>query len=191
MDGSRIKKYEARQLFPWAVVALSLLFLGVQLFVFGGDGVASPKTPGEVRAAQEKLRALAAARQALARPGPVNLTAIPDRDYAAGDPATLVVEAALPADVEDLESYSPTSLYEVTPAEVEVLPILKGIVQTRDASGQLRLRAAYPRRIVSAGESVAGYLVQQITVESVTLSKNGKVSMQQVANSRLTRRQGE
>lgn len=195
MNGSRIKKHDARRLFTWASVAVSLLLLGVQLFAFGGNDASNGRTPSEVRTAQEKLRALDEARQARARLGTVNLAAIPERDYAAIDPATLAAEAAASTDAEDMESFSATApvAAETAPAVavVEVLPVLKGIVQTRGANGQTRLQAAYPHRIVAEGESVEGYRVEQITVESVTLSRNGKTILQQIAAEQMTRRRGE
>jgi hypothetical protein len=194
MDGSRITKYDARQLFTWAAVTVFFLLLGVQFLVFGGKDAASGRTPNEVRTAQEKLRALDAARQALARLGTINLAAIPERNYAATNPATLAAEAAASAEAEEMESFSVAPVAAATVpavAVVEVVPVLKGIVQSRGANGQIRLRAAYPHRIVAEGESVAGYRVEQITVESVTLNRNGKTIVQQIAAGQMTRRRGE
>lgn len=192
MNEARISKYDPRQLFTWASVALLLLLLGVQFFAFSGGSIVSSRLPPEVRTAREKVRAVDEARQALARRGTGQRIDIPDRDYAAIDPAILATaaaaEAAAAAETDDLESY-------VAPAPIEVAPVviaspapeLKGIVQTRDASGQVRLRASYPRRIVTEGESVSGYLVEKITLSSVTLTRDGKTIVQQVANNRLLR----
>lgn len=191
MTKARISKYDPRQLFTWASVALLLLLLGVQFFAFSGESVVSSRLPPEVRTAREKVRAVDEARQALARRGTAQHIDIPDRDYAAIDPAILATAATAEATAtaaDDLGSDSLSTPVEAAPATIgSPAPELKGIVQTRDASGQVRLRASYPRRIVTEGESVGGYLVKEITLSSVTLTRDGKTIVQQVANNRLLR----
>lgn len=188
MDGSRLTKYDARQLFTWASVGGFLLLLGIQFFAFS-DGEIIGRAPAEVRTAREKLRAVDEARQAFARLDTVDLAVIPVRDYAAIDPKTIAAAADESEDVEEMESYDLVPEVVAAPAEiVPPPPVLKGILQSRDASGQVTLRASYPQRIVVEGESIAGYLVQQITVERVTLAKNGETIVQQVAESHLTRK---
>lgn len=185
MNEARIK-YDPRRFFTWASVAVLLLLLGVQFFAFSGESVVSSRLPPEVRTAREKVRAVDEARQALARRGTDQRIDIPERDYAAIDPAILATATA--AETDDLEVYPHPAPVEAAPVVIaKPAPELKGIVQTRDASGQVRLRASYPRRIVTEGENVDGYLVKKITLSSVTLTKDGKTIAQQVENNRLLR----